>query len=383
MIAAVLLVERDLLTYWYWTDAQPYGTSLALLAAPMLAARNFSWRVDLRSAGVAAVVLFLLVVTLWVNLSLVLFILPLFLGLAIVERSKGFLVLAMLVFLAYELDAVHASHVRVGEFAYEALRPSWASIVNAAGNLADLIHPLPAASLVASGTLAGWWLGLDRPIVRTALIMLAVAVFGFLITANLQWVQQSLSAPRYFLVPINAVIVTSAALTVEAAVDAFAGNRSGARLITFASLASLVLATIFIVLPLNTRCRFIDSTAGVDEVAQLVAATDASFVDGDYWMIWPAVFLSNRPDREPVFGLAFRAEGARKPIRRFLASHPHPVILCVGKLLADCVGRFGDMLGRQGLGAVREIASGELMRPRLPWVAASLDYASPDRVTGH
>ena len=117
-IAAMIFLERDLLAHWYWTDAQPYGTSLALLLPPLLVASH-SWRFNTRSASIAIMVLFLLMVALWVNLSAVLFALPLFLGLAIVERSGQFLVLAVLLALAYELDSAHAAHVG-RNFAYAA-----------------------------------------------------------------------------------------------------------------------------------------------------------------------------------------------------------------------------------------------------------------------
>ncbi len=48
-LAAILLVERDALTYSYWLDSLPYGTSLALLVPPFLLADRFSWRLDLRA----------------------------------------------------------------------------------------------------------------------------------------------------------------------------------------------------------------------------------------------------------------------------------------------------------------------------------------------
>ncbi len=104
--------------------------------------------------------------------------------------------------------------------------------------------------------------------------------------------------------------------------------------------------------------------------------TDASFVDGDYWLVWPAVFLANRNARGPVFGLSYRAEGARKPIKRFAASHTDPVVLCIGKPISDCVDRFASLLGLKHV-SVREIASGELADARLTWVAPVLDCSSP------
>ena len=88
------------------------------------------------------------------------------------------------------------------------------------------------------------------------------------------------------------------------------------------SLALLILAAALIVLPLNLQCRFVAGPPELAAAVDLVDKTDASFVDGDYWLVWPAVFLANRNARGPVFGLSYRAEGARRPIRRFAASHP-------------------------------------------------------------
>ena len=374
-IAAMIFLERDLLAHWYWTDAQPYGTSLALLAPPLLVATH-SWRFNARSAGIAILVLFLLMVALWVNLSAVLFALPLFLGLAIVDRSRQFLALAVLLALAYGLDSAHAAHVG-GNFAYAALRPSWAATLKAVSNLADEIRGLPTLLLAAGAIWASWTLRAHE-IVRTASLMLAVSALVFLVTANLQWVQENLSLSRYFLIPVTATVATCATLVVEAAAKLKSQVQPWNRLLLpSVSLALLILAAALIVLPLNLQCRFVAGPPELAAAVDLVDKTNASFVDGDYWLVWPAVFLANRDARGPVFGLTYRAEGARRPIRRFAASHPHPVILCIGKSFTDCVDRFASLLGWKGVSA-REIASGELADSRLNWVAGVLDYGSQD-----
>jgi hypothetical protein len=374
-IAAMIFLERDLLAHWYWTDAQPYGTSLALLA-PSLLVVTHSWRFNAGSAGIAILVLFLLMVALWVNLSAVLFALPLFLGLAVVDRSRQFLALAVLLALAYGLDSAHAAHVE-RNFAYAALRPSWAATLKAVSNLADEIRGLPMLLLAAGAILASWTLR-SRQIVRTASLMLAVSALVFLVTANLQWVQENLSLSRYFLIPVTATVATCATLVVEAAAKLMAQVQPWNRLLLpSVSLALLILAAALIVLPLNLQCRFVAGPPELAAAVDLVDKTNASFVDGDYWLVWPAVFLANRNARGPIFGLAYRAEGARRPIRNFAASHPHPVILCIGKSLTDCVDRFASTLGWKRVSA-REIASGELADSRLNWVAGVLDYGSQD-----
>ena len=379
-IAAMIFLERDLLAHWYWTDAQPYGTSLAILVPSLLVASH-SWRFNTRSTGIAIMVLFLLTVALWVNLSAVLFALPLFLGLAIIERSGHFFVLAVLLALAYGLDTAHAAHVG-GNFAYATFRPSWTATLKAASNLADEIRGLPTLLLAVGAILASWTLR-GRDIIRTASLMLAVSAVVFLVIANLQWVQENLSLSRYFLIPVTAIVATCATLTVEAAEKLMAQAQTWNRVVLpSVSFALLILAAAPFVLPLNLRCRFISGPPELAAVVDLVDKTNPSFVDGDYWLVWPAVFLANRDARGPVYGLAYRAEGARRPIRRFAASHPQPVILCIGKPLTDCVDRFASMLGWRSVSA-REIASGALADSRLDWVAGVLDYGSQGDSAAH
>jgi hypothetical protein len=379
-IAAMIFLERDLLAHWYWTDAQPYGTSLALLLPPLLVASH-SWRFNTRSAGIAIMVLFLLTVALWVNLSAVLFALPLFLGLAIVERSGQFLVLAVLLALAYGLDSAHAAHVG-GNFAYAAFRPSWAATLKAVSNLADEIRGLPTLLLAVGAIWASWTLRAQK-IVRTASLMLALSALVFVATANLQWVQENLSLSRYFLIPVTAAVATCATLVVEAAATLKAKVQLRNHLLLLSvSLALLILAAALVVLPLNLQCRFVAGPPELAAAVDLVDKTDASFVDGDYWLVWPTVFLANRNARGPIFGLSYRAEGARRPMRRFAASHTYPVVLCIGKPMSDCVDRFASLLGWKHVSA-REIAKGELADARLTWVAAVLDYSSQDDSAAH
>jgi hypothetical protein len=264
-----------------------------------------------------------------------------------------------------------------GNFTYAALRPSWGATLKAVSNLADEIRGLPTLLLAVGAIWASWTLRAHE-IVRTASLMLAVSALAFLVTANLQWAQENLSLSRYFLIPITATVATCATLVVEAAAKLKAQVQPWGRLLLpSVSLALLSLAAALIVLPLNLRCRFVAGPSELAAVVDLVDKTNASFVDGDYWLVWPAVFLTNRDARGPVFGLTYRAEGARRPIRRFAASHPHPVILCIGKSLIDCVDGFASMLGWTRVSA-RQIASGELADARLKWVAGVLDYSSQD-----
>ncbi len=371
-LAAMVLLERDSLTHSYWTDAQPYGTSFALLVPPLLIARNSSWRFNFRSTAMVGLILLLLIIVLWVNLSAVLLIVPLFIGLAIVERSRIFFVLAALTLLAYELDSIHAA--QYGDHEYVAFRPSWPGTMQAVSKLAEQIRTLPALLLGAGGIWAAWTLRLHHRILRTALVVLGAALIAFLVTANLQWVQLNFSLPRYFVFPVTAIIATSAILIVDAIENSFISTKLATHPLTAVSFALLIVAGGLMALPLNTQCRFIAPTAAIEEVANLVSKTNAAFVDGDYWIVWPAVFLANRDARTPVFGLTYRGQGARDAVKSYAASHPHPVILCVGKPVADCVGDFEYVLGRPLNASTREIASGELADPPSPWVAAAVDY---------
>ncbi len=262
-----------------------------------------------------------------------------------------------------------------GNFTYAALRPSWAATRKAISNFTDEIRGLPTLLLAAGAIWASWTLR-GREIIRTASLMLAVSALVFLVIANLQWVQENLSLSRYFLMPVTAVIATCATLVMEAAAKLMAQAQPWNRVVlSSVSLALLILAAALNVLPLNLQCRFVSGPPELAAVVDLVDKTNASFVDGDYWLLWPAVFQANRGARRPVYGLAYRAEGAQRPMGRFAASHPQPVILCIGKSLTDCVDRFASLLGWRRVSA-REIASGALADSRLNWVAGVLDYGS-------
>lgn len=379
-LAAILLVERDSLTYSYWLDGLPYGTSFALLVPPLLLADRFSWRLDLRSAATAIAILILLIAVLWVNLSAVLLIVPLFLGLAIVERSRAFIVLTALTLLAYRIANAHAAHI--GPYEYVVFEPSWSKTVEAASNLAEQIRLLPALVLTSGCIFAGWMLRHNLAILRTALVVLGAALIAFLVTANLLWVHQGLSLPRYFTYPITAIIATSAILVVDAIDRLLASIQLRNHILAVASIALLISAGGLIAWPLNLQCSFIGPTTrieeGANEIANLIGETKASFVDGDYWTVWPAVFLANHNSREPVFGVTFRGKGAREAVKSYIASHSHSVILCIDKGLADCISSFEDVLGRPFKGRVREIAKGQLANQRSPWVAADLDHSFRD-----
>jgi hypothetical protein len=162
-----------------------------------------------------------------------------------------------------------------GSFTYAALRSSLAATLQAVSNLADQIRGLPAVLIAAGATWANWILP-AREIVWTASVMLAVSALVFLVTANLQWVQENLSLSRYFLIPVTAIVATCATHGVEAAAKLMAHAQLRNRLILpSVSLGLLILAAALIVLPLNLQCRFV---AGPPELAAAVDLVDKATI---------------------------------------------------------------------------------------------------------
>ena len=341
---AIIALERASLAHSYWTDDLPYGTSLAILAFSVWVAGRSSWRLDVRVLPAAAAVFMLLMAALWVNLAAPLLVLPLFVGCAVLNRSRSYGALALLSLMAYGVVAAHAAYV-VGGPEYAVLRPSWALTELAAANLAAQVRPLPALLFGAAVAWSLWLLRRRWDIGRTALVIFGSALLAGLVTANVHWVQINESLPRYFVLPVTAVIATGAVLIVEAVSMALAPARWSGTLVRLAAMTLLIAAAAIVLLPLNPSCGLAKPRAGVDEIAGLAVRTGAAFVDGDYWMVWPAVRLANRGASAPVFGLTFRGVGARAPVRKYLEANPHPVVLCVETPLPECIGHLDDVVG--------------------------------------
>ena len=98
------------------------------------------------------------------------------------------------------------------------------------------------------------------------------------------------------------------------------------------------------------------------------------FVAGDYWTVWPAVFMAISKSGRQFYGVAYRGEGARQPILRALHINPRPIILCIGQPLASCTARLSDVLGSPLNRRASVIGTGNLPGRGVSWIAAVLEH---------
>jgi hypothetical protein len=371
-----VLLERNHLAFAYWAADLPYATSLVLLTASTLVANRSSWRFDFSSVLLGIATLLLLCLTHWVNLSAVLYAAPLFLGLAIVQRSRTYAALAILTVVAYALVTAHA-----GADHYAVLIPSMSNIIKAGNLLMLAMRPAPALLLILGGCLAFWYLLRQRYPVGPMVVILVAALMTFLVTANVEWVLLNLSLPRYLLLPVTGAIAVFAIAMVEAVwcVSAVAVP-NGKALAKVIGIVAIVVVAFWATLPLNMSCRFYPGEprtperAATAEIAELAIKTEAMFIAGDYWTVWPAVFVAISKSGRQIYGVALRGEGARQPILRSLHTNPRPIILCIGQPLASCTARLNDVLGSPLNRRASVIGTGNLPGRAVPGVTAVLEH---------
>ena len=319
------------LRFSYLGGSQPYGVSLTLGLGALLLAEPLRWRAW-RSWRLPAAVA-LMVLGHWVNTGLVLALAPL-IGLGALLRAEegaaapgaGRWLRARLqgaggrelALLAVGAAAGYAFN-RFSEYRATQLNPvppgEWPEAwVELARSLSDALVPRawPGTLLVlgAVGTVAllarGWRTA--GPVLRQAAVLLGAALFYALAIGTLKWLKMNGHDSRY---AQPALVLAQAGLLGPPllALAAWLGERRARWALALALGLPLLAAAVGYGLPSVRGAR--GDLFRMTPVAEDVRAAGCTHVAGDYWTVWPAVYLANLLRHEAgeagqVWGLAYR-----------------------------------------------------------------------------
>lgn len=200
------------------------------------------------------------------------------------------------------------------------------------------------AALLVFGAFAG--LGSPHPLrERYALLFLSALAVGWWIAfATNEWVKTANQSHfRFFSVSILALAIAAALLLFSFARDG--GQRM--KMLFAAVCAAIVVGCLWRVPVAWQRYEVVENVRPYVDFAE---RNDISFVVGDYWLTWPAVFELIRRGK-PGFGLAWRGEGNRAAvavaIEQALRNGKRPRALCIAEPASDCIDAAGRVSGFQ------------------------------------
>ncbi len=360
-LLAYLMLASDRALWNLLLISQPYGLSLSLAAIGAILLESEE---DLRPSRIAASAAFLLL-AFWVNLAVIVPMAPLFLirskqpGVPLFRvphRPTRSLVLLSLACLAV-CTLVSRAYTWLLFPAYSAtplgLLMSWqwprslASFVAAVGRTTPASLRLFWAALLLVGLVRlSWRAGAASHVestLRAVAALLLAAAAAFVVPGTSRHVALNAYAERY---AAPSLLLLTLALAVLAVYPLAAGApvRLGAR----------VSALLLLAIPLAARARFgAPSVEGVRRDLQVqfgdhlrdVEASGADLLLGDYWTVWPTVFMvqmaryeSGKP--KPFWGLTRRAQATEsgwrpllQPGRRIVALAGDPSVSDMQALL--------------------------------------------------
>ncbi len=297
--ALLLLLVSPMLRF-DWLVTQPYGLSISLAFAGLLAARRSGRLGGFTAAG-------LLLLAHWVNLGIVLMLVP---CVAIRGRLQPRELLAAAIGFTGGVLFAHRSSAPATTTAtvpFAGWPTGWLRLLHS--SLASLQHPFLLASLLALLAI-GVAAVLTRrtssnaPPIRTSMMAFAAAVVYWLVVGTLEHVRLNDYFPRYVF-PSLLLAGIAASIVIVSLV----------RTIRYASMlaaAAFAAAAVFgygtpSVAGLN---KAIDRQMG--SMTRDIVANGATVIAGDYWTVWPAVFHASlvryrSGAAAPTFGLTYRS----------------------------------------------------------------------------
>ncbi len=349
-----------------WLYANPYGQSAAFLLIAVYIHYQNKYIKDKRSILLATLTFVSLVISFFINLSLIIMILPLWFLYTVFRldlRDKQFL--AMLI-ISWIINFLF-SHL-FGHTPYMALD---------LGNMTDNIK---AAFFSHNGitlytNISYFVIGIELVIfgisliiihqgqhqkynfnhltINSLIILLSIIIY-LLTVANIKYVQYQDYAARYFTLGFAFLSCITATIFVDAASIIFSFFNKGTVNNIFVKsevFLSIIASTIFIfaflkiVWPIDSACKFNDSirAKNVDTLAIVAEEYNIHFVVGDYWIVWPTVFeiiqnrqTKNTKEADNIYGLTFRGEVVRNKIINLFNKLEPATILCINLQETPC-----------------------------------------------
>jgi hypothetical protein len=360
LIVGSTTIMRDI-----FSQANPYGTSLALAGLATLALRASPGRFGrtgcllIGTIGVTAAYV--------VNFGLVIVAPPLIALFAVlipsvnIVRLLGIHLLGAL--FGYLLTAIAAdSHTPMG------LTPSFDSVIQFAKSVWGVTNwPFVAITLLPPAALLLLLRLMRPPRLRTlrlflALLtaMLGVAALYFFLVAWSDWVALNLFFPRYF-VPAYLLLISVAGVSLWRIVSLFVRSRS-VQHAAFAGLAIILLLAGYRHLVGWKAAADRDIIGnGKSTIAREVAARYVSLrldgIAGDYWAVWPAVLMAEQYHYDTrygglnVLGLTYRGGVRREEFLGRLATRGKLRVACIDLSPPECMASVSEEMRFPGLSA--------------------------------
>lgn len=300
-----LLVPKAIL--FDWLVGQCYGVSLALGLAGLILFDKRRWLIGL----------LLIVLAHWVNFAVFLLLIPLMATRAWMVRSKKTLLLSgscITVGAIAGFVLMQTARFRTADPALNPIRMWTTGWLGLAHQALAMVVPHPALLLwmiipavvglsiaVSDRRRRKAWLLVPAALVVTALLY-------WLLAGTLLWVTENAYVARYVYPSLFLASLALALLSVAPLESAL--NSSG----------GLAVASVFVMLLVAGASsgrpsaalvrRDLDQRFGA--IASDVVASKAHLVTGDYWVVWPTVFVANMKlrenhERRSVYGLCYRS----------------------------------------------------------------------------
>lgn len=364
-LALAFLPYSDMGNYAVWVEAEPYGNSVLLLLGAFLIHRGNGCRLNGRDLARAACALLLVCTALYLNGALILFALPLWLGYAILfPRAGNWWFLAfLLVGYAFSstLSALYGQEYFVAfnysrlAFHLANLPHLWASFTSKASAAIIIAYLVVIAAGLAAVQVAHLRTRSPdapalNPLVLKSLLVLGTAALYLAVIANMEWVSLNAFAFRYFWFafvmasPVCAIALTEGIAACASLAPSMPKSAPGI-IATLAAVGLAATAVVCKLAPFETPPSFVEQPRREDALALAALARryEASFVSGDYFMVWPAIFETIRtrqaahdPNALNIRGLAPKGENQRNEIANELRSSDRVVVLAADTNPAGC-----------------------------------------------
>ena len=356
-----------------FVEASPYGTSFALGGFALLLFTGAAWRrggaaIALRSAG-----LLLSLAAYLVNASLVLFTAPLFAAQAVLLGSRlamefgvasAIAGLGTAVAVGLTAAGTPAGSMRFGE-----------STIGLTYYASELTRK-PGIFLAAMGALLLLALMVeqtagrpsDRAFARNGAVLIVTFVIGLFEISLSSWVILNYMHPRY-LVPLYVLMAAVGALSVLNLVERVSARSAVRNMVTLGVCVALLMVAGLRKpeqLPLENGVVAAPFRPLAAAIADTVTQGRLDGVAGDYWTVWPGVFLAEQQAHDSgaaagnVFGLTYRGRARRQAMTARLFARGQLKIACVDLPNAEaCRGVAAEVLGLPSLTV-------HLLSPELP-----------------
>lgn len=357
---ALAFMPQRFVFEWF-IEASPYGTSFALSGFALLlfsaAAGRGRWGgIGLRVGG-----LLLVFAAYAVNASLVMVAAPMFLLLVLLRSAVAmeFLIASVVSGLGVALAAattdVAHTQMRFGE-TIVGLMHYLQSLMGKTGIfLGAMLGMFVVAAVVSASSRDRSTVGSNRAFIGYGIVLLVTFVIVFVAVSLSSWVVANLLHPRY-LVPLFCLMAALGSISIDHLVDRFAGS-SAVRGKVMLGLCVLVLGCAGLrgLAPVPRENGIVSGVVRplATEIAGIVTTSRLDAIAGDYWVVWPSVFVAEerafrlqRPVGQ-VFGVTYRSEARRQALADRLQDQGRLRILCVDIGDATCLEETSTMIGEK------------------------------------